>query len=171
MKLPFGLPQERRGQEAWRSEFPYRIDADEAIGRRHFLVLAVLTSGAVFASTVGLALRGRTDDRRRGTEQRVSGAEDLAVGEAHYFNYPGEDDQAVLLRLAEDCYVAYSQKCTHLSCSVRYRPEHQDLHCPCHEGIFDIETGRPVAGPPRRPLPRIDLRTEGGAIVAVEEVS
>jgi Rieske Fe-S protein len=172
VRLPFRfLGAEPRGREAWRQEFPYRIDADEAIGRRHFLVLAVLTSGAVFASTVALAIRGLTADGRRGSPQRVTEADGLAVGEAHYLNYPTEDDQAVLIRLTEDRFVAFSQKCTHLSCSVRFRPEHRDLHCPCHEGIFDVETGRPVAGPPRRPLPSITLRREGGSMIAVEEVS
>ena len=134
-------------------------------------MLAVLTSGAVFISTVGLAIRGLSDDRRRGSPQPITGAADLAVGEAHYFNYPAADDQAVLIRLSEDRFVAFSQKCTHLSCSVRYRPEHNDLHCPCHEGVFEVETGRPIAGPPRRALPSIALHREGSALIALEEVS
>jgi Rieske Fe-S protein len=171
LRLPFGIARQSRGKEAWREEFPYRIDADEAIGRRHFLVLAVLTSGAVFASTVALAIRGLSDDRRRGSPRPITEAESVRVGEAHYFSYPTADDQAVLVRVSQDRFVAFSQKCTHLSCSVRFRAERGDLHCPCHEGVFDVETGQPVAGPPRRPLPSITLRREGGMIVAVEEVS
>ncbi len=170
MRLLFRSGRRRNAGES-PAEFPYRIDAEEAIGRRHFLVLAVLTSGAVFASTVVLAIRGLTDDGRRGSAQRIEGSNGLAVGEAHYFNYPGKDDQAVLIRLSSDRFVAFGQKCTHLSCSVRFRPEHGDLHCPCHEGVFDVETGQPLAGPPRRPLSRIALRIDGEAIIAVEEVS
>jgi nitrite reductase/ring-hydroxylating ferredoxin subunit len=166
------LPSSDAGRgkgEAWREEFPYRIDSDEAIGRRHFLALAVLTSGAVLVSTIGLALRGLTDDRRRGSPRPVGRIDDFAVGEATYIHYPGADDAAVVLRLDEDRFVAYSQKCTHLSCAVRFRPEEHDLHCPCHEGVFDVETGEPVAGPPRRRLPRIELRREADMLVAVEE--
>ena len=37
--------------------------------------------------------------------------------------------------------VAYSQKCTHLSCAVIPRPEKGVLHCPCHEGFFDLRSG------------------------------
>lgn len=166
--MRFGRSRQRDG-EAWREEFPYRIDADEAIGRRHFLALAVLTSGAVLVSTVGLALRGRTDDRRRGSPVPIEGAADVPVGEALYFNYPG-DASAVLVRLDEERYVAYSQKCTHLSCAVRYRQAEGDLHCPCHEGIFDPQTGEAIAGPPRRRLPRIELRREGNTLLAVEEI-
>jgi len=158
-----------RDDQPWRQEFPYAIDADEAIGRRHFLTLAVLTSGAVLLGTVGLALRGLSDDRRRGSPRAIGRADALEVGEAAYFTYPGADDGAVVVRLGADRFVAYSQKCTHLSCAVRYRPEKRDLHCPCHEGVFDIETGEPVAGPPRRRLPRIALRQEGSMLIALEE--
>jgi Rieske Fe-S protein len=170
VKLPFLSGHSAGRPEAWRQEFPYRIDADEAIGRREFLVLAVLTSGAVAAATVGLALKGRGDSRRRGSPQPIVAAADVAVGQAHYFHYPSSDDQAVLIRLSEDRFAAYSQKCTHLSCAVKFRPDQNDLHCPCHEGKFDPATGEPLAGPPRRRLPRIELRQEGGMLMAVEEV-
>lgn len=168
MRLPRGLGG-GRDREAWRDEFPYRIDANEAIGRRHFLTLAVLTSGAVLLSTVGLAIRGLNDDRRRGSPRPIASAGDLAVGEALYFHYPSDDDAAVLVRLSEERFVAYSQKCTHLSCAVRFRPEQRDLHCPCHEGVFDVETGHAIAGPPRRPLPGIVLQRDGDTLIAVEE--
>ena len=35
------------------------------------------------------------------------------------------------------------------------------IRCPCHEGYFDLDTGRQIAGPPRRPLPRIMLEVRG----------
>jgi Rieske Fe-S protein len=51
------------------------------------------------------------------------------------------------------------------------RVERGELHCPCHLGTFDLATGRPIAGPPRRPLARITLEVRGGVIYAtgVEE--
>ena len=41
------------------------------------------------------------------------------------------------------------------------------LRCPCHQGLFDAATGRPVAGPARRPLPRIVLENRDGVLYAV----
>ena len=38
------------------------------------------------------------------------------------------------------------------------------LECPLHGGRFDLRDGRAVAGPPRRPLPRFEVRIEGGRI-------
>jgi Rieske Fe-S protein len=63
--------------------------------------------------------------------------------------------------------VAYSQKCTHLSCAVYYSAGEQKLVCPCHRGYFSIEDGSVLQGPPPRPLPRIVLENRMEALVAV----
>lgn len=160
----------RDGRGVWRGQFPYRYEDDDLVSRRELLNLTVLTSGALFAGTAILAVLGRIRDRRRGSPRPVVRAADVPEGQAHYFNYPGEDDQAVILHRPGGEFVAFSQKCTHLSCSVYYQHEHDRLYCPCHEGIFDAATGEVMAGPPQRRLPRITLRREGEMLVAVEEV-
>ena len=66
------------------------------------------------------------------------------------FRYPGPDDPCLLVRTGEDAYVAYSQKCTHLSCAVYYARDRNRLECPCHEGYFAVEDGRVLQGPPPR---------------------
>ena len=45
-------------------------------------------------------------------------------------------------------------------------PEQGHLRCPCHNGYFEINEGRPIAGPPRRPLPRIKLEVRDRVIYA-----
>jgi Rieske Fe-S protein len=71
-----------------------------------------------------------------------------------------------VLVLADREFVAYSQKCTHLSCAVIPEPGRGSLRCPCHEGFFDLKSGKPIAGPPRRPLARIILDVRGRDIFA-----
>jgi Rieske Fe-S protein len=73
----------------------------------------------------------------------------------------------VLIRLDADRFVAYSQQCTHLTCPVIPQPEAGRLYCPCHEGVFDLATGRPIAGPPRRTLPRVKLEIRRDRICAI----
>lgn len=155
--------------DAWSGEFPYDWEADAAVSRRQLLRLAVLASGALFAGTFVLSLLGRRDDRRRGDPAPIEGARDLPEGEALYFHYPGKDDQAVLLNLPGAGLVAFSQKCTHLSCSVYYRAESEELICPCHDGKFDARTGEPTAGPPQRRLPRLALEERDGQVFAIEQ--
>ncbi|MCC7370392.1 MAG: Rieske (2Fe-2S) protein [Chloroflexi bacterium] len=154
----------------WRAAFPYHWDADDLVSRREMLRFAVLASGSLFAGTALLAVLGWIDNRRRGSPKPIVRATDVPEGAAHYFNYPEPDDQAVLLHLPGDRFVAFSQKCTHLSCAVYFQPEQRRLYCPCHEGVFDMETGEAVAGPPQRRLPQIALRRDGDMLVALEEM-
>jgi Rieske Fe-S protein len=160
----------RTRAERWQAEFPFGWDADDLVGRRQMLRWSVGVAGALFGMTGLLAALGFTRDRRRGEVQEIVAAADVPVGDVHYFEYPDTDEHAILLRLDEDRFVAYSGICTHLSCGVYWDAERWELICPCHNGIFDPETGDVIAGPPPRPLPKIELRREGDMILAVEEV-
>ena len=83
------------------------------------------------------------------------------------FSYPTSEDPCILIRTGRDGFAAYSQKCTHLSCAVIPRIDEGVIHCPCHAGVFDLRTGRNIAGPPPRPLPRIELDVDGDDVYAV----
>ena len=54
--------------------------------------------------------------------------------------------------------------CTHLACTVQYRPERSDIWCACHDGVYDAN-GTNVSGPPPRPLTKIDVNVRGDKIV------
>jgi len=53
--------------------------------------------------------------------------------------------------------------CSHLGCTVYYRPEKKIFECPCHQGVFDNQ-GRPVSGPPERPLDRYPAMVRDGKV-------
>lgn len=159
----------RKRAERWQAEFPYEWNADDLVGRRQLLKWAVMASGALFAATGVLAGLGFARPRKRGTEQEIASASAIPVGGVHYFKYPKADDHAILLHLEEGNFVAYSGKCTHLSCAVYWDEDRGKLICPCHEGIFDPRTGERIAGPPPRPLPVITLRQDGDTLFAVSE--
>ena len=56
-------------------------------------------------------------------------------------------------------YVAYSKLCTHLGCPVGlYQEKTQQLVCPCHQSIFNVNAGCvPEFGPAPRPLPQLPI--------------
>lgn len=151
----------------WQLEFPYRWDHDDAVTRRQLLHFAVYTSGALFAGTAAIAVLSRTRAHEPGPRVAILSESEIAEGEAHYFAYPDAEEQAVLVRLRGGELVAYSQRCPHLSCAVVYEADRERFLCPCHVGVFEVRSGTPVAGPPRRPLDRIRLEREGGVIYAV----
>ena len=162
---PDGRPFHEQPQ--WRNDFPIDWPQDELVARRDFAKFLVLTS---FAFVVGQAwivieklLRGRTG---RPPVRKIASLDAVPVGGALTFAYPEPHDACVLVRTAEDRFFAYSQKCTHLSCAVIPKPSDKCLQCPCHQGYFDLETGIPMAGPPRRPLPRILLEARNGHLYA-----
>jgi Rieske Fe-S protein len=98
---------------------------------------------------------------------KIASLGQLPVGSTRVFNYPGEHDTCVLVHAQPGVLRAYGQKCTHLSCAVVPEPRDGVIACPCHEGLFDLKDGRPIAGPPRRPLPRIRLEQMGNDVYAV----
>ncbi len=151
----------------WRAEFPYHWDVDDLVSRRGLLEFAVYASGALFSATAILAVLGLTRRPRQTPVVPIARLDQVPEGHAFYFNYPGPEDQAMLVHLPGDQFVAYSQKCTHLSCAVYFQPEQGRLYCPCHEWAFSPVSGDPIAGPPRRRLPRILLRRDGDQISAV----
>jgi len=57
----------------------------------------------------------------------------------------------------------FSSICTHLACNVIWREEAGIFECPCHSGRFNPE-GKPVAGPPTRPLTVLEHKIEEGKV-------
>jgi len=154
-------------QAAWRRDFPIDTGQDNYVARRDFTKFLVLTSLAFVVGQVSIGVQNFLR-RRRGAPpiMRVATLDQLHVGGSLVFAYPHEHDDCILLRPSADTLLAYSQKCTHLSCAVVPQGASNCLYCPCHEGRFDLGTGRPIAGPPRRPLPRITLERRGADIYA-----
>ncbi len=154
-------------QPKWRLDFPIDWPQDHYVARRDFTKFLVLTSFAFVVGQFSILIQNFLR-RRRGEPpmQLIARANEVNIGGAFEFNYPGQHDQCVLVRLSETSFAAFSRQCTHLSCSVVPEPDQQRLFCPCHEGAFNIATGSPTAGPPRRPLARITLAFKNGGIYA-----
>jgi len=143
-----------------------RIREDAPITRRDYLRILVTISGGLFAGTTAVALGVfRRRDEATGREVRV--AEAIPPGGSARFRYPTDDDPAIAIRLADGALVAYSSVCTHLSCTVLWNREEGRIDCPCHDGEFDPRDGSVLAGPPPRPLPRIELVERADGIWAV----
>jgi Rieske Fe-S protein len=162
---PNGRPDSE--QPAWREDFPIDLPQDNYVARRDFTKFLGLTSLAFVIGQLWIGVKSWLDRRRGKPPARaIARVADIPVGGALVFHYPNEADPCLLLRPDAQTLLAYSQKCTHLTCAVVPQLAERRLHCPCHRGYFDLATGRPTAGPPRRPLPRITLETRAGVVYA-----
>lgn len=150
----------------WREEFPIDAANERYVTRRQFAKFLVLGSAAMVAGHVWILTKGTRHARLSFPAVVVARVGGIPVGGVKLFNYPTADDPCILVRLSEEEYVAYDQKCTHLSCAVYFDRGSSEIRCPCHEGRFAADTGRVIAGPPPRPLPRVVLERRGDELVA-----
>lgn len=154
-------------EEKWRDDFPVEWAADNYVTRRDFTRFLILTSGATCLGNGYFVLKNALLPRAEtAPAQRVASVDEVPVGGVKLFRYPTDADPALLIRLDTQRFVAFRQRCTHLSCPVHFNAAKRQIDCPCHNGVFDAATGRVLAGPPPRPLPRIALTIEDGQIIA-----
>ncbi|MGP3686653.1 ubiquinol-cytochrome c reductase iron-sulfur subunit [Streptomyces sp. IBSNAI002] len=149
-----------------------RISADSLTTRRDYLRIVATVSGGLAVGGVGVAagMLHRHGDSEKLPEAKLVAAQ-LAPGQSVAFRFPGEEDRALAVRLADGSLVGYSAVCTHLACAVLWREDRGadgELYCPCHEGVFDVRTGEVTAGPPPRPLPMVFLTEQAdGSVWAI----
>jgi Rieske Fe-S protein len=155
-------------QPAWQQDFPIDAPQDQYVARRDFTRFLMLTSAAFGVGQLGVAVWNWLHGRSRPLPtQAVARVDDTPVGSARPFYYPDASGPCLLLRPDEHTFLGFRQKCTHLGCAVTPDAERRRLRCPCHNGLFDAATGRPLAGPPRRPLPRVILEVRDGVVYAL----
>ncbi len=75
-------------------------------------------------------------------------------------------EPAILIRTPDGKYRAFTAVCTHLGCTVQYRPDLHEIWCPCHNGKYNLQ-GRNVSGPPPRPLAQYQVHIQGEDVVVV----
>lgn len=162
---PDGRPAE--DQPKWRRDFPIDAAQDEYVSRRDFAKFLVLTSGAMAAGQVYLVAQSAAQRSGEPPEPlKIAEVDQIGIGDVARFEYPEPGEPCLLARLDDGKLVAFGQKCTHLSCAVIPDLPQGKFVCPCHQGYFDAATGQPLAGPPRRPLPKILLEVREGVIYA-----
>lgn len=67
------------------------------------------------------------------------------------------DTPAIIINRKGKGFVAFSRVCTHMGCLVGYNRIANELVCPCHAGVFNLE-GNVLSGPAPRPLTRLPLK-------------
>ena len=134
-------------------------------GRRKFLsrllaglgVVAGLQAAWIAVSTLG--------SRRRATETNDGGV--IEAGPVGRFANPSvtpfPEAEFYLVRLEDGGFLALHRKCTHLGCSVPWRPDEERFACPCHASAFDIH-GAVLESPAPRPLDLLAVAIENGVV-------
>jgi nitrite reductase/ring-hydroxylating ferredoxin subunit len=78
--------------------------------------------------------------------------------------FPWGHKMGILMKASDLSFRAFKGVCTHLDCNVSYKPEERRFFCPCHDGWYD-EEGRNIAGPPPRPLERLEVQVHEDKLI------
>src|SRR5262250_1590649 len=160
------LPHNPRNDRLWKDEFPVFTSDERYVTRRQFTKFLTLASLGMFVGNLWIVLKSYLSKKSSHPALYIASIGEIPVRGVKLFSYPTPQDNCIMVRTGEDEYVAYSQKCTHLSCAVYYSAKNDRLECPCHQGFFSIKDGSVLQGPPPRPLPQIVLERDGGKILA-----
>src|SRR6516225_9590652 len=100
----------------WKEEFSVRTADERYVTRRQMTKFLVLTSFGMFIGNLWILVRSVFFKAPSFPQQPVARIGELAVGDVKLFTFPTENDHCILVRTREEEHVAFSQKCTHLSC-------------------------------------------------------
>ena len=151
----------------WKEDFSVQAGEDRYVQRRQFTKFLVLTSFGTVVGQFWVLTKSLLHRSRLFPSRAVARLREIPVGGVKLFRYPNPEDACILVRIGEDRFAAYSQKCTHLSCAVFYSAESRRLVCPCHDGYFSVEDGSVLEGPPPRALPAVILDRRGDELIAI----
>jgi len=154
----------------WKSDFPIETRRVTHVSRREFAKFLGILSGAFALSNGFIVVRAMAfPDKPLEGEHFIVNASEVAVGEMFQFEIEGSKTiPYILIHLEENEWRAFEQKCTHLTCAVRYDKEVNKIECPCHNGWFSADTGQVLQGPPPRPLPQLEVVIKEGKVYVKE---
>ena len=71
------------------------------------------------------------------------------------------DEPIIVVREQNDAIRAFTATCTHLGCTVSYRPQVPDFFCKCHQGRYDVNGVNVPGTRPQAPLTELTVIDKG----------
>jgi Rieske Fe-S protein len=152
------------------------MDESNNLNRRQFVKVTAASIVTLITAAIGLPalayiIYPATQTQESDAWIPLGPLENYPVGQPTLFNFTRTKVNgwektvnsygAYVVRYTEITQKVFSSTCTHLSCRVNWRNDETNFHCPCHDGVFDIE-GKVVSGPPPRPLDEYENKVEDG---------
>ena len=134
------------------------------VSRRRFLGFAFGVSLVGLVGQAGAALlqffQPRNEPGAYGVAVVAGAVEEFAPGTVSYI----QKGRFYISRLEDGGVLAVWQRCTHLGCTVPWREDEGQFHCPCHSSLFN-RNGEVTGGPAPRPLDLFPVGLQDGNLV------
>lgn len=139
-------------------------NGDLSLSRRGFMNLALISSLTALIGQAAVALFGFL--RPKVAAGGFGGL--IKAGRTAEFP-PGSVShvragQFFVSHVEGDGLLAMWHRCTHLGCTVPWREDENQFHCPCHSSLFN-EKGEVTGGPAPRPLDLFPIEIRDGEVV------
>lgn len=141
-----------------------KSDDERDVPRRHILLWA---SGIAVMALIGQSLNGllqffkpMVEPGSFGGKVNAGRVEEFPIGAITHV----QKGRFYISRLEDGSVLAMWHRCTHLGCTVPWRDDEDQFHCPCHGGLYD-KKGEVQGGPPPRPLDLFPVEIVNGEII------
>jgi len=139
-------------------------DKKKGIARREFLHWAWAASLVGLFGQAGGALfsflKPRTEPGAFGAKVTAGLVDEFEPGTVSHI----QNGRFYISRLEDGSFLALWHRCTHLGCTVPWREDEGQFHCPCHSSIFNV-TGEVISGPAPRPMDLFPIKVEEGQLL------
>ena len=151
-------------------EFTPLNEGSGSFTRRAFVKTGLTVVGACYAGAFGYpiyrylatpAVRGAA----LGAIKELSLPEKDLPPEGSALRFMFGSRPALLIHHTQGSISCFDAVCTHLGCTVEFQPELKRIHCACHGGVYDMNTGKNVSGPPPKPLTKFNVEIANGQII------
>ena len=142
---------------------------EDAGGRRGFLAAAGVAGAAYLAALAYPVYRYLASPIEQSaaasavTEVTLKDAQKLSPGSVLMFKFGTQP--AMLIHHKDGSWVGLGAVCSHLGCTVQYQPGPNRIHCFCHGGEYDPQTGTNIGGPPPKPLKKYVVKVAEDSVV------
>lgn len=148
------------------------VEAEETPTRRSFVAAAAVAAGFCYAGALAYPIyrylaspAEMAANEGAVREVTLKDAQKLPVNSALMFKFGSSP--ALLIHGASGDWVVFSAVCTHLGCTVQFEPAQNRIHCACHGGNYDPNTGKNISGPPPKPLTKFNVAmAQDGVVVS-----
>ena len=142
----------------------HQTQSKPTLSRREFLGVVWGVSLAGLLGQAGAALLNFFKPR---VEPGAFGSK-VAAGQVNEFQ-PGTVSHVprgrfFISRLEDGGLLALWHRCTHLGCTVPWRQDEGQFHCPCHSSLYNTR-GEVIGGPAPRPLDLFPIEIVEGQVV------
>jgi menaquinol-cytochrome c reductase iron-sulfur subunit len=144
------------------------------MSRREFVAIVTAATGSVMGVLLGLPAIGYLVAPARGKVSAdvwipAGPVANYPVGVPTLFNFNRTKVNGwettvnsygvYIVQQTDGSCLALSNRCTHLSCRVNWKPEETAYICPCHNAYFSVD-GAIISGPQPRPLDQYETKVE-----------